>query len=60
MMSLESLRFKKVRASGPNGNCVEIAHTLGHLRDSKTPGGPVLAGDVRALVAAVKGGAFSS
>jgi hypothetical protein len=58
MMSLESLRFKKARASGVNSNCVEVGHTLGHLRDSKAPDGPVLTGDVRALVAAVRGGRF--
>jgi hypothetical protein len=60
MMSQESLRFKKARASAAQSACVEVAHTLGHVRDSKAPGGPVLAGDMRALVAAVKGGAFSS
>jgi hypothetical protein len=54
MMNQEPLRFKKARASAAQSTCVEVAHTLGHLRDSKAPGGPVLAGDVRALVAAIK------
>ncbi|HEX4700963.1 MAG TPA: DUF397 domain-containing protein [Pseudonocardiaceae bacterium] len=54
---MEPLRFKKSRASGGQSNCVEVAHTLGHLRDSKAPG-LVLMGDVRALLVAVRGGRF--
>jgi hypothetical protein len=57
-MNQKPLRFKKARASGGQSNCVEVAHTLLHLRDSKAPDGPVLTGDVRALVAAVRGGRF--
>lgn len=55
---MESLRFKKASASGGQSACVEIAHTLQHVRDSKTPAGPVLAGDIRALLAAVRNGAI--
>jgi hypothetical protein len=57
---MESLRFKKASASAAQSACVEVAHTLEHVRDSKAAGGPVLKADVRALVAAVKGGAVSS
>lgn len=33
------LRWRKSSYSGgDNGNCVEVAHTLGELRDSKNPG----------------------
>jgi hypothetical protein len=58
-MSEEPLRFKKSRASGGQSDCIEVAHTLQHLRDSKSAGS-VLAGDVRALVAAVRGGRFGT
>jgi hypothetical protein len=57
-MERKRLRFKKARASGGQSNCVEVAHTLCHVRDSKAAGGPVLEADVLALVAAVKEGAF--
>ena len=51
------LRFKKASASGGQSECVEIAHTLRHIRDSKATG-LVLKGDVRALLAAVRTNAF--
>jgi hypothetical protein len=57
-MSQEPLRFKKARASAAQSECIEVAHTLGHVRDSKAPGA-VLTADVRALVAAVREGAWS-
>jgi uncharacterized protein DUF397 len=37
-----------------NGACVELARTLDRVRDTKQCTGPVLSGDVAALVAAVK------
>lgn len=45
---------KSSRSSGNNGACVEVAHTLTALRDSKNPDGPVLpvaASAVRRLTA---------
>ena len=54
------LRFKKAAASGGQSNCVEIAHTLRHLRDSKAAAGPVLEGDVRALLRAVRYGRLAT
>ncbi|MGX7828164.1 DUF397 domain-containing protein [Actinokineospora sp. 24-640] len=36
--------------------CVELAHTLNAMRDSKNPAGPVLSADASALVRAVRGG----
>lgn len=57
---MEPLRFKKASASGGQSECVEIAHTLRHVRDSKAPDGPVLEGDVRALVAAVRHGRLAT
>jgi hypothetical protein len=37
-----------------NGACLELARTLDRVRDTKHRTGPVLSGDVTALVAAVK------
>ena len=46
--------WRKSSFSGGNGgNCVEVANSLGALRDSKNPG-PVLTGRVDLLVAALK------
>jgi hypothetical protein len=47
---MESLRFKKSSRSGGHSDCVEVAHTLAHVRDSKNPTGPVLAADLRGLI----------
>jgi hypothetical protein len=54
-MSRESLRFKKSSRSGGQSNCVEVAQTLRHVRDSKDPEGPLLRVDASALVAVVRG-----
>jgi uncharacterized protein DUF397 len=35
-------RWRKSSSSNQDGACVEVAHTLDALRDSKNPGGPVL------------------
>lgn len=43
-MRQEPLRFKKSTRSGGQANCVEVAHTLRHIRDSKNPTGPALQG----------------
>jgi hypothetical protein len=50
----EPLRFKKSSHSGGQSDCVEVAHTVAHLRDSKQPGGATLRGDVPAMIEAVK------
>lgn len=50
-------RWRKSSFSGGNGGqCVELAHTLAAVRDSKNPAGPTLVGRIDALVAAVKNG----
>ena len=49
-------RWRKSSRSGQEGACVEVAHTLDALRDSKNPGGPVLRGELRALLTAVRDG----
>lgn len=53
---MNAIRWRKSTRTGPNGNCVELAHTLDRVRDSKDPGGPVLPADIPSLVAAVKTG----
>ncbi|PWW51973.1 DUF397 domain-containing protein [Actinokineospora spheciospongiae] len=59
-MRSEPLRFKKSQFSGGQSNCVEVAHTLAHLRDSKQgPGAVLLPGDAAALIAFVKAGRIS-
>lgn len=53
------LRFKKASGSGQDTSCVELAHTLLAIRDSKNPNGPVLKVAATHLVAALKpGGQF--
>jgi hypothetical protein len=47
---------KSSRSGSEGGNCVELAHTMVAVRDSKNPAGPVLRADLGALVAAVKSG----
>ncbi|OWV07403.1 DUF397 domain-containing protein [Micromonospora wenchangensis] len=58
-MNLSDARWRKsTRSNGQGGNCVEVADELSGVvmvRDSKDPGGPVLAFDPyawRAFVAA--------
>jgi Domain of unknown function (DUF397) len=54
-MHRETVRFKKSRRSGVNGNCVEVSHTLRHIRDSKNFGGSLLGGvDVARLIESVR------
>lgn len=51
----EPLRFRKSRRSGGDGNCVEVGHTLRHIRDSKNSAGPLLAGvDVSRFLESVR------
>jgi hypothetical protein len=53
---MRNLRWRKSSRSDTGGSCVELAHTLGAVRDSKNPGGPVLSVPVSALLATVKDG----
>ena len=54
---MRETRWRKSRHSeGGGGNCVEVAHTLSAVRDSKNPHGPVLAADVRALITEIRAG----
>lgn len=52
-------RWRKSSRSGPQTECVEVRADLDAVRDSKNPG-PVLTGDLTALVAAVKTGRISA
>ena len=47
-------RWRKSSYSGEEGACVELAHALDTVRDSKNPGGPMLTVDVRQLLAAIR------
>jgi Domain of unknown function (DUF397) len=49
-------RWRKSRHSGQETNCVEVAHTLDRVRDSKSPHGAVLVVDVTALLADLRAG----
>ncbi len=53
---MTEIRWRKSGRSGGDGNsnCVELAHDMSAVRDSKNPGGPVLVVDVRALLADVR------
>jgi hypothetical protein len=54
-MHQEPLRFKKSTRSGGQSTCVEVGHTLRHLRDSKNPTGPLLDGvNVTALISTLR------
>ncbi|HEX7657839.1 MAG TPA: DUF397 domain-containing protein [Pseudonocardiaceae bacterium] len=56
-VTVGAVRWRKSSRSGSGGaQCVELAHTLDGVRDSKNPTGPVLRADVPALVQAVKAG----
>ena len=54
-----STRWRKASRSQNTSNCVEIAHSLDRLRDSKNTTGPVLRVDIRALVADIRAGRFT-
>jgi hypothetical protein len=58
---MTAIRWQKSSQSGTTGqtSCVEVAHTLTQVRDSKNADGPTLRTDVAALVAAVKNGRFN-
>jgi hypothetical protein len=46
--------WRKSSFSDLGNGCVEVARTLGAVRDSKNPDGPVLSVDARGLVAKAK------
>ena len=47
---------KSSRSGGTNGNCIELAHTMDAVRDSKNSDGPVLSVGLSGLLVAVKEG----
>lgn len=49
-------RWRKSSRSTSGDSCVELAHTLRAVRDSKNPVGLTLVGDVPQLLAAVRSG----
>lgn len=49
----DTQRWRKANRSAEQGACVELG-SLGAIRDSKNPDGPVLSAPWAALVAAVK------
>ncbi|HEU5471114.1 MAG TPA: DUF397 domain-containing protein [Actinophytocola sp.] len=54
---INQTRWRKSSRSGASANgCVELAHTLDAVRDSKNPTGPTLRIDGAALVNAAKNG----
>lgn len=48
--------WRKARRSSNDQTCVELPGTLDAVRDSKNAAGPILRGDMRALVRAVRAG----
>jgi hypothetical protein len=56
-MTNHGIQWRKSSYSGTGGgtnDCVEVAGTLGELRDSKNLNGPVLRGNLAQLVQAIK------
>jgi len=49
-------RWHKSSRSTSTESCVEIAHTLDQVRDSKNIAGPTLRGDVHRLIAEIRAG----
>jgi hypothetical protein len=54
-----STRWRKSSRSANTADCVEVAHTLDRVRDSKNPTGPLLAADLRAFLTQIKRGRFN-
>lgn len=55
-MDLLRTHWRKSSFSGGDNQCVELADTLGAVRDSKNPNGPALSVDLSRMLAAVKAG----
>lgn len=53
-MTEQGVWRKSSYSGGENNACVEIKDDLTAIRDSKNPDGPVLYGDIRALIAAIQ------
>jgi hypothetical protein len=53
-MTTVPVSWRKSSRSGQDTNCVELAGSLDQVRDTKNRTGPVLRGDLAALVAMVK------
>ena len=51
-------RWRKSSYSGSQGECVELAHTLDAVRDSKHSGSALTVGGLRQFVRDVKAGRF--
>lgn len=51
-------RKSSFSGGGSQSDCIELANTLTHVRDSKNTDGPTVRGNVAALVAAIKTGRF--
>ena len=53
---MTTMRWRKSTRSGGGDQsaCVEVAHDLRAVRDSKNPNGPILTVDVRALLVHVR------
>ncbi|HEU5475122.1 MAG TPA: DUF397 domain-containing protein [Actinophytocola sp.] len=49
-------RWRKSSKSDTGGSCVELAHTLDAVRDSKNADGPTLRAPLPALLTAVRTG----
>jgi hypothetical protein len=56
----KTITWRKSTRSGSESNCVELSGALEAVRDSKNADGPVLTGEIAALVAAVKSGTISA
>ena len=57
---MTEIRWRKSSRSGGSGTaCVELAHTLNHVRDSKNPEGQPLSVNVPALLASIRSGQFA-
>jgi Domain of unknown function (DUF397) len=48
--------WRKSSRSAETATCVELAHTLAAVRDSKNPTGPALAVDLHGFLTAIKVG----
>lgn len=53
---MNTTRWRKSTRSNPNGNCVELAHTLDHIRDSKNPTTSIHTTNLPALLTAARTG----
>jgi hypothetical protein len=59
-MSQQREWIKSSRSGSGNENCVELSLDAGQVRDSKNPGGPMLAVDLTRFLDAVKAESFGS